>query len=151
MSRKFAVLAVFTAVLIGLPAQANEKPTETYQAAEKQLQAANNSLRNNVKNIDYAGLQKDAATFKAAFAVMLQFWEEKKADDAIKFVQDGMTNAGALETAAQAMNYNGVLAAQNAIVGSNGVAFEGGALPGVCVGCHLAHRQRLPDGTFEIK
>jgi hypothetical protein len=149
--RKLAVLAVLTSVLVGLPVQANEKPTEAYQAAEKQLQAANNSLRNNVKNIDYPGLQKDAAAFKAAFGVMLQFWQEKKADDAIKFVQDGMAGAGALETAAQAMNYNGVLAAQNAIVGSNGVAFEGGALPGVCVGCHLAHRQRMPDGTFEIK
>jgi len=28
---------------------------------------------------------------------------------------------------------------------------ESSALPGVCVGCHLAHRQRMPDGTFEIK
>ena len=42
-------------------------------------------------------------------------------------------------------------AAQNAVAGSNGLAFEGGALPGVCVGCHLAHRQRMPDGTYEVK
>jgi hypothetical protein len=44
-----------------------------------------------------------------------------------------MTSAGPRDR--RDMNYNGVLAAQNAIVGSNGVAFEGGALPGVCVGC----------------
>jgi hypothetical protein len=151
MSRKLAVLAVLTAVLVALPVKANEKATEAYQKAEKGLQAANNTLRNNVKNIDYPGLQKDAAAFKESFAEMLQFWQEKKADDAVKFIQDGLKAAGDLEAAALAMNYNGVLAAQNAIVGSNGVAFEGGALPGVCVGCHLAHRQRMPDGSFEVK
>jgi hypothetical protein len=151
MRGTLAVLATVTAISLAFPVRANEKPSEAYQKAEKDLNAANNSQRNNVKNIDYAGLQKDAAAFKASFAVMLQFWQERKADDAVKFVQDGIKSAGDLETAAQAMNYNGVLAAQNALVGSNGVAFEGGALPGVCVGCHLAHRQRLPDGTYEIK
>jgi hypothetical protein len=151
MRGKLAVLAVLTTMALAFPAWANEKPNEAYQKAEKDLQAANNSLRNNVKNIEYASLQKDAEAFKASFGVMLQFWQDKKVDDAVKFAQDGIKAAGDLDTAAQAMNYNGVLAAQNAIVGSNGVAFEGGALPGVCVGCHLAHRQRLPDGTFEIK
>jgi len=151
MSRKLAVLAVLTAVLVALPVKANEKASEAYQKAEKDLQAANNTLRNNVKNIDYPALQKDAAAFKASFGAMLEFWQAKKADDAVKFVQDGIKGAADLEAAALAMNYNGVLAAQNAIVGSNGVAFEGGALPGVCVGCHLAHRQRMPDGSFEVK
>ena len=151
MRGKLTVLAVVTAISLAFPARANEKPAEAYQKAEKDLQAANNSLRNDVKNINYPGLQKDADAFKAPFAVMLQFWQEKKADDAVKYIQDGMKGADDLGTAAQAMNYNGVLAAQNALVGSNGVAFEGGALPGVCVGCHLAHRQRLPDGSFDIK
>jgi len=131
---------------------ANEKPAEAYQKAEKDLNTTNNSLRNNVKAIDYSGLEKDAASLKAAFTVMLAYWQEKKAEDAIKFIQTGITAAADLDTAAKAMNYNGVLAAQNAVVGSNGVAFVGEtALPGVCVGCHMAHRQRMPDGTYEIK
>ena len=151
MRSKLTVLvALFVFVL---PLRANEKPSEAYQKAEQALQAANNSLRNHVKNIDYPGLEKDAEAFKASFAVMLTYWEEKKVADAITFVQDGIKGAEALGVAAAAMNYNGALAAQNALVGSNGVAFvgEASALPGVCVGCHLAHRQRMPDGTFEIK
>jgi hypothetical protein len=153
MRGKLAVLlAVCVVGLLGLRAAANEKPTEAYQKAEKDLNITNNSLRNNVKSIEYAGLEKDAVALKAAFAVMLEFWQEKKVEDAVKFIQTGITAAGDLETAAKAMNYNGVLAAQNAVVGSNGVAFVGEtALPGVCVGCHLAHRQRMPDGTYEIK
>jgi hypothetical protein len=146
------MFAAVAAVVIGMPVRANEKASDEYQKAEKSLNAANNSMRNNVKNIDYVGLEKDAEAFKASFSVMLAYWQEKKVDDAIKFVQDGLKGVEDLATAAKAMNYNGVLAAQNAIAGSNGVAFVGDtALPGVCVGCHLAHRQRLPDGTFEIK
>jgi hypothetical protein len=152
MCRRLVVFAAVAAVVIGIPVRANEKASEEYQKAEKSLNAANNSMRNNVKNIDYVGLEKDAEAFKASFSVMLAYWQEKKVDDAIKFVQDGLKGVEDLATAAKAMNYNGVLAAQNAIAGSNGVAFVGDtALPGVCVGCHLAHRQRLPDGTFEIK
>jgi hypothetical protein len=152
MRGKSAVLSVCVAALLGLPMAANEKPAEAYQKAERDLNSTNNSLRNNVKSIDYPGLEKDAASLKAAFAVMLTYWEEKKAEDAIKFIQTGIAAAGDLDTAAKAMNYNGVLAAQNAVVGSNGVAFVGDtALPGVCVGCHMAHRQRMPDGTYEIK
>jgi hypothetical protein len=150
MRGKLMVLvALFVLVL---PLRANEKPGEAYQKAEQGLQAANNSMRNHVKAIDYPGLEKDAELFKTSFTVMLAYWQEKKADDAITFVQDGIKGADALVTAAKAQNYNGVLAAQNAIAGSNGVAFVGEtSLPGVCVGCHLAHRQRMPDGTFEIK
>lgn len=150
MRSKLTVLCAL--FVLALPLQANEKPSEAYQQAMKGLQAATNSMRNHVKNIDYPGLEKDAGTFKAAFEVALAFWQEKKTDDAVKFAQDGMKGADALAVAAKGQNYNDTLAAQNAIAGSNGVAFNGDtALPGVCVGCHLAHRQRMPDGTFEIK
>jgi len=152
MGRRLTVVAAVAALVMGVAVRANEKASEAYQKAEKDLNAANNSMRNNVKNIDYGGLEKDADAFKASFSVMLGYWQEKKVDDAVKFVQDGVKGADDLAVAAKAMNYNGVLAAQNAIAGSNGVAFVGDtALPGVCVGCHLAHRQRLPDGTYEIK
>ncbi len=151
MHGKLAVLAVCAIALFGLSVRASEKPAEAYQKAEKDLNVTNNSLRNDVKSIDYPGLEKDAVALKASFAVMLEFWQQKGVDDAVKFIQTGMTAAGDLQTAAKAMNYDGVLAAQNAVAGSNGVAFVGEALPGVCVGCHLAHRQRMPDGTYEIK
>ena len=149
---RIKLAAPIAIILLGLPLQANEKPSEAYQKAEQGLQAASNSLRNHVKAIDYAGLEKDAESFKTAFSATLSYWQEKKLDDAVTLVQEGLKGADALDAAAKSMNYNGVLSAQNAISGSNGVAFVGDtSLPGVCVGCHLAHRQRLPDGTFEIK
>src|SRR5436190_8553487 len=109
MRTKLAVLVVCAAVVVGLTIRA-EKAPESYQQAEKTLNAVNNSLRNNVKNIDYPGLEKDAGTLKQSFTVMLEFWQARKADDAVKFVEDGLKAAGDLDTAAKAMNYNAVLA-----------------------------------------
>jgi hypothetical protein len=149
MRSKLTVLCAL--FVLALPLHANEKPSEAYQQAMKGLQTATNSMRTHVKAIDYPGLEKDADTFKTSFGVVLQYWQDKKADDAIKFAQDGLKGAEALGAAAKSQNYNDALTAQNAIAGSNGVAFNGDALPGVCVGCHLAHRQRLPDSSFEIK
>ena len=52
--------------------------------------------------------------------------------------QSGAKGAADLEAAAKAKNEDGVAAAQKA-VGST------------CAACHMAHRERLQDGTFEIK
>lgn len=137
MRGKLAAVAV-CAVVLGLPVRANEKPSEAYQNAMKNLGAANQSLRNNVTAKDYDAVAKDAATFKASFATALAFWTAKKVDDAVTLAQNGAKGAADLEAAAKAKNEEGVAAAQKA-VGST------------CAACHMAHRERLQDGTFEIK
>jgi len=149
MRAKLVMLTVCMTVLLALPTQANEKPTAEYQKAMKDLGAANNRLRNSLKDIDFAAIEKDAAAMKAIFAVVLTYWQDKKADDAIKLAQDGAKSAGDLEAAAKAQNHPGVVAAQAAIAGASSSG-EIGAI-GVCAPCHTAHRVRLPDGTFEIK
>src|SRR5262249_29376379 len=104
----------------------------------KNLGAANQSLRNNVTAKDYDAVAKDAAMFKASFATALAFWTAKKVDDAVTLAQNGAKSAADLEAAAKAKNEEAVVAAQKA-VGST------------CATCHMAHRERLQDGTFEIK
>ena len=106
----------------------------------KDLGAANQSLRNNVTAKDYDAIAKDAATFKASFAVARRhFGPAKQVDDAMKLAQDMARKAAAdLETAAKAKSEEGVAAAQRAV----------GA---TCAACHMAHRERLQDGTFEIE
>jgi cytochrome c556 len=131
-------MTVCTLVVLGFTIRANEKPSESYQKAMKDLGAANQSLRNNVTAKDYDAIAKDAATFKASFAVAQAFWTGKQVDDAMKLAQDGAKAAADLETAAKAKSEEGVAAAQRAV----------GA---TCASCHMAHRDRLQDGTFEIK
>jgi hypothetical protein len=149
MRARLVTLSLWLSVLLVLPTQANEKPTPEYQKAMKELGTVNNHLRNSLKDIDFAAIEKDAAAMKAIFAVVLTYWQDKKVDDAMKLSQDGIKAATDLETAAKAQNHPGVVTAQAAIAGASSSGAIGAI--GVCAPCHTAHRVRLPDGTYEIK
>jgi hypothetical protein len=139
---------VWTACAIalgGLVLRASEKPTEAYQQLMKDLSAANSALRTDLKSIESAGaypdynpIEKDAAALKAAFEKTAGFWAEKKADDAVKLAQDGVKHADAIEAARKGKDYDALMTA----------AAELGK---TCGGCHAAHREKQPDGSYEIK
>ncbi len=149
MRGQLTVVALCAALVLGLPVHANEKPTPQFQAAMKELGSVNNALRNNLKTLDYPAIEKDATRMKAAFTTVLQFWQEKKVDDAIALSQAGIDGASELELAAKAEDHPRVVTAQAALSGSSSSG-EIGAI-GVCAPCHTAHRVRLTDGTYEIK
>lgn len=138
MRGKLKAVAVSAAVIVGLTVMANEKPTPEYQTAMKNMGAATQGMRGDVTNKDYAAIEKHAATYKASFTVANAFWTAKKADDAIKLTNDGLKGAADLDAAAKAKNDEGIAMAQRGI----------GA---TCRGCHMAHREQLPDMTYEIK
>ena len=138
MHGRFRLLAVVAAVIVGLTVMANEKPSPEYQTAMKNMGAANQGLRGDITNKDYAAIEKHAATFKASMTVANAFWTAKKADDAIKLTQDGLKGAADLDAAAKAKNDDGINAAR-------------GAIGATCRGCHMVHREQLPDMTYEIK
>ena len=110
MRARLLTLSLCLSVLLVLPSQANEKPTPEYQKAMKELGTVNNHLRNSLKDIDFAAIEKDAAAMKAIFATVLGYWQEKKVEDAIKLSQDGIKAATDLEAAAKAQNHPGVMA-----------------------------------------
>jgi cytochrome c556 len=138
MRGKLKAAAVCAAVVVGFTAMANEKPSPEYQTAMKNMGAANAGLRGDVTNKDYAAIEKHAATFKASFTVADAYWTGKKTEDAMKLAKDGLKGAADLDTAAKAKNDEGIAMAQRGI----------GA---TCRGCHMAHREQLPDMTYEIK
>ena len=138
MHGRLRLLAVVAAVIVGLTVMANEKPSPEYQTAMKNLGAANQGLRGDITNKDYAAIEKHAATFKASFTVANTFWKAKKADDAIKLTEDGLKGAADLDAAAKAKNDDAINAAR-------------GSIGATCRGCHMAHREQLPDMTYEIK
>jgi cytochrome c556 len=138
MRGKLKAAAVCAAVVVGFTAMANEKPSPEYQTAMKNLGTANAGMRGDVTNKDYAAIEKHAATYKASFTVADTYWSGKKVEDAMKLAKDGLKAAGELETAAKAKNDDGIAAAQRGI----------GA---TCRGCHMTHREQLPDMSYEIK
>jgi cytochrome c556 len=140
MRGKLTVMAVCAAVVFGLTVRANEKPTMEFQDIMKSNAAANGpmGLRGHIPAKDYDAIAKDAATLKANFAKIETFWTAKKVDDAIAFAKAGGKAATDLEAAAKARDDMGIAAAQMALAPN-------------CGGCHMAHREQLPDKTYEIK
>ena len=137
MRGKLRAMAVCAAVVVGFTIMASEKPSPEYQAAMKNLGTANGALRGNITAKDYPAIEANAATFKASFTVANQFWTAKKTEDAIKLTQDGLKGAADLEVAARAKNDEGITAAR-------------GTIGATCRGCHMVHRDELPDKTYEI-
>jgi hypothetical protein len=136
--RSAGVLALGLATAMGLMVMAAEKPPAEYQNAMKAIAGAQMSLRGNIAAKNYDGIARDAATMRAAFSTVEQWWSARKTDDAITFARAAGKGASDLEAAAQAKSDEGITTAQRAV----------GA---TCMGCHSAHRERLADGTFEIK
>ena len=138
-------IAIAVALCATVALRANEKPSAEYQDAMKALAAANQALRGHVKEVESAGaypdytlIEKDAAALKAAFGPVLAYWKARNVDDAVATAALGLKGVADLETAAKDKSYDALVTASTAI----------GA---TCGSCHMAHRERLADGTFEIK
>ena len=140
MRRTFGLSLLTMAIAFGLTALANEKPTMEFQNIMKSNAATNGAmgLRAHIAAKDYDAIAKDAATFKENFSKIETFWTQKKVDDAVKLAKAGHEAAEDLEKAAKAKDDAAIMTAQMKI----------GA---TCGGCHMAHREQLPDKTFEIK
>ncbi len=133
-----ALAMVAGVAALGLSVIANEKPTAEFQNLMKSNSAANGALRTHVGAKDYDAIAADAITLKDNYAKIEAFWTAKKVDDAIAFAKTGSKGAADLEVAAKAKNDEGIAAASKAVAST-------------CGGCHMAHREQLPDKTFEIK
>jgi cytochrome c556 len=129
--------AVLSVLVIGVAAAA-ENPPESYVKLMKDTNAAMQSLRGHVQAKDYAGMTGDAAALKKLFADVEAFWDARKADDAIGFARTAGKAASALEAAARTRNDDALAAAARTVNRT-------------CMGCHTAHRERLPDGSSQIK
>ena len=132
------VLAVFSV-------RAEEKPTEAYQKAMKDLGVSAQALRAEVKTIesagaypDYTPLDKHVSALRAGFKTTLAFWSDKKVSDAITTTEAGLKGVDDLEKAAKEKSYDNLVAAS-------------GAISATCASCHKAHRSQTPDGVYEIK
>ena len=121
-----------------LTVAASEKPPDSYVKNMKDTNVAAQELRKGLDAKDYDAVAKQAATLKDLFDSTLKFWEDRKTDDAVTVAKNATKAAADLETAAKAKNEADVAAAARIVQGS-------------CKTCHDAHRERLPDGSSQIK
>ena len=133
----FVVLFVAGVAGFGLSVAANEKPSDEYRKAMRDLAAFNQGIEKAIMAEDYDTVQKLAASAKAAFGVTESYWSTRNAE-ATKLAQTGGKAASDLDVAA-------------GLKSGDGATFAMKGVREVCGPCHMARRERLPDGTFEIK
>jgi hypothetical protein len=134
--RKALVTCMFAGVF-GFVLTAAEKPPMAYSKAMKDIGMAAMGLDKAVADNDYDTVSKSAAVMVDAFAAVEKYWTGK-ADDAEKLAHAAGKAAGDLRAMADIKSGEGI-----------GIAVKD--LTATCAQCHMAHREALPDGTFEIK
>ena len=115
-----------------------EKAPDTYVKTMKDIAAAQAALRGHTTAKDYDNIVKDAAALNTLFGATGAFWQPRNAADATGFVTAGTKAVDDLATAAKGKSDDGITAASR-------------ALAGTCQGCHAAHRDRQPDGSYTIR
>ena len=111
--------------------------TDEYKKIMQPAAAANMALQR-VMETDLAAAATNAGEVQAAFAKVEEFWTRRGTADSIQFAKNVQQVAKEVHDAAAAGNREATAAAARRI-GAN------------CQGCHMAHRERLPDGSFLLK
>ena len=95
-------------------------------------------LRKEIDAKAFPDAAKDAATLQAVFKHVEDYFAKTNMDDAVKMAQASSAAAKKLADAAGASD-------------SDAAAASLKAFQGTCGGCHMAHREKLPEGGYKIK
>jgi hypothetical protein len=140
MRKLLALAAAMSLLATSLPAQTDAE----YQNWMKTAAAASASLQKNVTDKKFDAAVADARKIEDTFKQVEAFWRSRNMPDAMNFARqvqnEALTVDKAITTGDMERSY------LQSVVG-----MMAGNVSGSCGGCHNAHRQRLPDGSFKIK
>jgi cytochrome c556 len=142
--RRFVVcVTALMVVWLGAVAIAQSKitTTEEYAKLMKSNAMANGALNKAVGSGAFADARTQVTTLRGNFKTLLGFWMEKKKDDAVGIVKDGLTRLAALDKMLSAGTVDQV-AAQAA-------AKEFGG--NTCGACHKLYREGDNQTGFRFK
>ena len=111
---------------------------EEFQATMKATNMNFAALRKTVEAKQGAETAAAAEKLVPLYKQVLHHFEEHKMQDGITMAKTGQEAAERLAAAAKAGDWDTA-------------AVELKAIGGTCQGCHAAHREKLPDGTYKMK
>ena len=143
MKTRMTAIVLLGSVLCAVaaaPAQTAKPPMsdEAYEKTMKQIGSTFRSLQINNKVMNHADGEREARRLAGWFRDVQSYWEAKKVEDAAMFARTAVKAAEDIEKSSTAMNMEVLQTAEK-------------TLAGTCQGCHMAHRERLPDGSFRMK
>ena len=135
-------LALATSLVVQAAQAPMAKPAITseadYSVAMKEVGSTAPVLMKAIASGNEADATKAAERLGAIFKDVQAYWEGKKVQDATTAATDAVAAAQAVSKALAAHD---MTAAGEARV----------KLAATCMACHMAHRERLPDGSFRMK
>lgn len=141
--RRFFVCATVLMAILGAVVTAQSKITtvEEYATVMKSNAQANGASNKAIGSMAYADARTQIATLRQNLTMLQGYWAEKKKDDAVGILKDGMTRLDALDKMLSAGTVD-QMAAQAA-------AKEFGG--NVCGACHKLYREGDNQTGFKFK
>jgi cytochrome c556 len=131
------LLYAFAVLLVAASAISADEATDEYKKLMTPAATANMTLQKAVQT-DLAATAKSAGEMQAAFAKIEDYWAKHNTADAVAAAKSAEAVAKEIQEAAAAGNKDAAVAAA-------------GKVAATCTSCHMAHRTRLPDNTFQLK
>ncbi len=123
--------------LLALTVLASEKPPSDFAAAMQAIAGAQAAAATATAAEDYDAIEKHAATIVDSFLVIEKYWSARS-PEVLPMVRTAAKAASDLRVSSQQRSLEGV-------------AYSAKELTAACANCHAAHRETMPDGTFQIK
>jgi hypothetical protein len=95
-------------------------------------------LRKSIAAKDASAAEASSAKLSEAFEKVQAHFEEHHMEDGVNFAKTAHNAAMAIDAAAKAGEWEKA-------------SEEAKNMGGTCQGCHAAHREKLPDGTYKMK
>lgn len=131
--KKLSVVPYLLFASIALPAQEEA----VLRDAMKQIGPGNGALGKKIAAKDTSA-SEDAKKLQDLFKGTQAFWQAKSATDAVEFTSNAAEIYGKVASLIAESKWEEATAEQKK-VGAN------------CMGCHTAHREKSPDGSWKVK
>jgi cytochrome c556 len=136
MTKRIALTLVCLATAFAAVAVADD--TQDFVGWMKKTGGATGKIRKEIEAKAFPDVAKDAATLQEVFKSVEEYFAKTHTDDAVKSAQAAQAAAKSLADAANAGNADEVSAGLKGVMAT-------------CGGCHMAHREKLPEGGYKIK
>ena len=134
----WGLMAVLAA---GVIAQTKVTTAEEYTTLMKTNAQANGAMNKAIGSASYADAKMQVATLRTNYMALQGFWSDKKKDDALAIVKDGLTRLDALDKTLSAATVD-QMAAQAAAKEFGGAT---------CGACHKLYRAGDAQSGFKFK
>ena len=119
-------------------AQADKTDFPEYQGWMKSNAATAADLTKNLTAKDGAAAHTDVRKLQENLAMVMAYWQARNVPDAVRFALDGTYGLAQVDVLVNQGKFDEAAAALKTAQAS-------------CAGCHMAHREKAADGSFQIK